>query len=149
MDAVRSACHEVAETCALFNLRRASRTITQLYESLMARSGLTGPQFGVLVALSLKEEWTLTALAGALLVDRTTLTRNLSLMEKAGLVKVKSGPDRRERRITMSSAGQGSLARAIPLWKKAQESVADVVGKERLSRLVSELKTVSALLAQH
>jgi DNA-binding MarR family transcriptional regulator len=147
MDAVRSACQEVAETCALFNLRRASRTITQLYESLMARSGLTGPQFGVLVALSLKEEWTLTALAGALLVDRTTLTRNLSLMAKAGLVKVKTGPDRRERRITMTSGGQSSLARALPLWKEAQGSVAEVLGKERLDRLVAELKTVSALLA--
>jgi DNA-binding MarR family transcriptional regulator len=148
MNALRSACEEVAQTCALFNLRKASRTITARYESLMARSGLTGPQFGVLVALFLKEEWTLTALAGALLVDRTTLTRNLSLMEKAGLVRVKTGPDRRERRITMTSAGQGALTRALPLWKKAQESVAEVLGKERLARLVGELKSVSALLAQ-
>jgi DNA-binding MarR family transcriptional regulator len=143
MDAFRSACEEVRESCALFTLRKASRIITQHYEKLMAKSGLTGPQFGVLVALSFDKEWTLTALAGALMLDRTTLTRNLGLLEKAGRVKVAIGPDRRERRITLTPAGRESLRKALPLWKEAQENVAGLLGRERLGRLVSELKAVS------
>jgi DNA-binding MarR family transcriptional regulator len=139
---------EIASTCALLNLRKASRAVAQVYERIMSRSGLTGPQFGALVAMSLKNEWTLTPLANALTIDRTTLTRNLALMEREGLIGIEVGADRRERVIRLTEKGERLLAKAIPLWRSAQNHVAAVLGKERLGNLVEELKQVSSALSE-
>jgi DNA-binding MarR family transcriptional regulator len=145
---VRGLSEEIASTCALLNLRKAARATAQIYERIMSRCGLTGPQFGALVAMSLKREWTLTPLAEALTIDRTTLTRNLALMEKQGLIQIGVGADRRERVITLTEQGQTILSRAIPLWRSAQDQVAAILGKERLGKLVEELKQVSSALSK-
>ena len=143
----RAACEEIARTCALFNLRKVSRAVSQIYEGLIGPSGITGPQFSALVAMSTRDEWTLTRLAEALTVDRTTMTRNLALMEKEGLVAIAAGPDRRERVISVTPKGRDSLARALPLWRRAQGRLARALGAQRLRRLVKILASASESLA--
>jgi DNA-binding MarR family transcriptional regulator len=130
---------KVGQVCACFNLRKAARAVTQLYEEMIRPSGLRGTQFALLVATKNLEPVTVKRLAKAMVMDRTTLTRDLKPLEKQGLLTVEVGEDRRERKVTLTLQGQQVLARALPLWEKAQARVEKGLGQERLQRLLTDL----------
>jgi DNA-binding MarR family transcriptional regulator len=93
-------------------------------------------QFTVLVMLSLRGAMTIGELAEAIGVERTTLTRNLALIERASWVKIEPGEDdARSRIITVTDAGRATLAKAFPGWHKAQEATAAAVGSNAVSAL--------------
>ncbi len=91
------------------------------------------------------EPVTVTRLAEATVTDRTTLTRNLKLLEKQGLIRVNSGNDRREREVTLTDQGRKAVAKAYPLWQKAQHKVVNSLGEERWQVLRQELSAVVSL----
>ena len=133
---------EIAKSCASFNLRKATRAITQLYGTALAASGLEGTQFSLLVALALNERAPLSRVAEKMVMDRTTLTRNLQPLVKKGWVTVEPGPDRRERYIALTRPGRAALERALPLWQGVQARVAAALGPQRLTALVGELNAL-------
>jgi DNA-binding MarR family transcriptional regulator len=91
---------------------------------------------------------TVNRLAEAMVMDRTTLTRNLKPLENQGLIQTVPGSDRREREITLTPTGESMLAKALPLWKKAQGQVQQDIGKDRFGRLLTDLQaTVEATQA--
>jgi DNA-binding MarR family transcriptional regulator len=121
---------EVASQCACFSLRKAARAVTQLYDKTLEPSGLRVTQFTLLVALSLSDQLTLSQVAERLVMDRTTLTRNVALLERDGLVKRERGPDRRERYLRVTLAGRRALEQALPLWRQAQAQVVRVISHD-------------------
>jgi DNA-binding MarR family transcriptional regulator len=136
---------KVGQVCACFNLRKAARAVTQLYEEMLRPSGLRGTQFALLVATKNLEPVTVKRLAKAMVMDRTTLTRDLKPLEKQGLLTVEVGEDRRERKVTLTLQGQQVLARALPLWEKAQARIEKGLGQERLQRLLTDLSAAVAV----
>jgi DNA-binding MarR family transcriptional regulator len=124
------------------NPRIAARAITQLYDAMMRQSGLRATQFSILGTTLLLGPVTVKRLARVTVTDRTTLTRNLKLLEKQGLIRIETGDDRREREVTLTNRGREVLARAHPIWKTAQVKVAKRFGRERLERLLSELSAL-------
>ena len=129
----------VANTCACFNLRKASRRVTQLYDEILQPSGLLATQFTLLVAIALAGSVTITHLAEELVMDRTTLTRNLKPLERQGLIEIAPGQDQRTRVVTLTASGREALVKAIPLWEQAQASVVEGLGQNRWSTLLSNL----------
>ena len=142
---LKSQCALVAASCAGGNLRRATRAITQFYAKILEPCGLEPTQFTMLTACSLAEAAPISALAEALVIDRTTLTRNFQLLEKQGFIKIARGTDRRERIVSLSLEGQSVLAKALPLWKKAQALVLAKMGQSRLDNLLKDLAAVVEL----
>lgn len=136
-----AAIREVGRRCACFNLRRVTRAVTQVYDEYLRPTGLRVTQFTVLVALRNLHQSTINQLADKLVVDRTTLTRNLRPLEEAGLVRTRPGEDRRVREIFLTSAGEEKLCEALPLWRDAQSQMRRALGRDRLERLLSDLST--------
>ncbi|HSB19617.1 MAG TPA: MarR family winged helix-turn-helix transcriptional regulator [Anaeromyxobacteraceae bacterium] len=141
-------CRLVASTCAATRIRQAARAVSQHYDAAMRRSGLVRTQFTVLVASTLggPEGVPMSALARVLVLDRTSLTRTLAPLEKAGLVRTTRGPsDSRVRLVKITAAGSRRLARALDLWEEAQASFQARAGAdwpethERLGRVVQAL----------
>lgn len=128
-----------AKSCAAANTRRASRAVSRFYGRFMAQTGLEPTQYSLLVACSLSGGQTVSRLADIFAMDRSALARNLALMEKRGLVKVKPGEDRRTRKVTLTAFGQSTLANALPHWREAQSAIEKKFGAERLRRLLAEL----------
>ena len=91
------------------------------------------------------EPVTVTRPADATVTDRTTLTRNLKLLEKRGLIRVQMGNDRREREVTLTARGREALASGLPLWQKAQTRVVQGLGEERWNALRKGLSAVVSL----
>jgi DNA-binding MarR family transcriptional regulator len=125
--------------CTCFNLRKATRAVTQMFDKAMRPIGLRATQF-TLLALSLAHgPVTVTKLADEMVADRTTLSRNLDPMEKSGLIKIEQGSDRRTRIVILTESGRRKLGEAYPLWKKTQEEIKEAMGMEKWSTLLSNV----------
>ena len=133
------------ELCNCLALRQAARHVTQFYDRFLASAGLRATQFGILAKLRRLGPMTISALAADLVMDRTTLGRNLQPLERQGLVAVVPGRrDRRSREIRLTEAGAERLRDAIEGWVKAQIGFEAVFGAQRSSELREILHAVSA-----
>jgi DNA-binding MarR family transcriptional regulator len=134
-----------ADGCACFNLRKAARAVTQLYDGFLQPSGLRATQFTILAALDQTGPRKLSVLADALVLDRTTLTRNLKPLQRDNLIESRTGDDRRVRELTITRTGKTRLAEALPLWHQAQKDMKLRIGAKTASALLDILqKTVTA-----
>jgi DNA-binding MarR family transcriptional regulator len=113
--------------------------VTQLYDDILRPSGLRDTQFSLLTAIWAFGKVSITELAKEVVMDRTTLTRNLNLLEREGLVRIQVGEDARVREVELTPAAQKKLAAAFPYWEKAQAQVTRKLGAERLDRLLGDL----------
>lgn len=135
----------MGKSCVCYNLRKASRTITRLYDEFLKPSGIHATQLTILLGTKILQPVTLKRLAKANLMDRTTLSRNLKPLEKSGLVKVEYGQDRRERIVALTDSGEEVLIKAYPLWEEAQKKIARGLNQKGLDALLSSLSDVVAL----
>lgn len=135
----------IAVNCACFNVRKAARAVTQLYDDILKPTGLRGTQFTLLSALSRQDKVGISQLADALVMERTTLTRNLRPLEKQGLVAVAEGSDRRTRAVMITAEGRKRLTESIPYWEQAQEIITQGLGSNGMKTLLDSISKVTAL----
>jgi DNA-binding MarR family transcriptional regulator len=138
----------MASDCPGFRLRQASRVIAKIYDDALRPVGLQLTQLPVLTALAVFGEAgaTMNALAQAVVMDRTTLTRNVRPLEKAGLLRVaRSAEDARARVVLLTRAGERTLEAAFPLWESAVKRVRATLGAEGLAELQARLDEVIAM----
>ena len=135
----------MARLCMCNSVRRASRALTNLYDAILAPSGLRVMQFSLLAHLASVDEATLMRLAEMRAIDRTTLTRNLMPLERDGLVTIVAGTDRRMRVVRITDAGRAAMQRAYPYWQMAQQQMITGLGGERFDALLGEMEALSAL----
>ena len=134
---------EIGNSCACFNLRRAARLVTQKFDRAFRDSDITANQFSILMASYNQESILLTKMAKTLGMERTTLSRNLSLLEGRKMVSIAMGADKRERRIAITNKGISLLERTLPLWQRAQNEVVESVGQEEWEELLTGLHKVA------
>ncbi len=145
VQSLRAQSNTVNATCADLNLRRAARAVTQMYDRFLAASNLQVTQFSLLVACAVAGPVPITTLAEKLVMDRTTLARNLKPLQTRGLVKVAKGDDRRVHVVALSDRGYSALAKALPLWHEAQTQMVKGFGQPRLSSLLQDLSALVRL----
>ncbi len=141
-DHLKRATAEVHETCLGMALRQASRAMTQRYDSAFSVAGIRSTQFSLLVALGQAPSVPLSRLAEALVMDRTTLTRNLAPLVRRGLAAESGAKDKRVRSYTLTARGQQLLARALPEWKSAHARILRALSKEDAAELRRILRVV-------
>jgi DNA-binding MarR family transcriptional regulator len=131
--------------CACGRLRRASRALTQLYDDVMAPSGLRVTQFSLLRMLARENRARISDLAQRLLLDRTALSRTLEPLAKRGLVSIVPGRDARTREVTLTRRGERAMRAAEPHWQRAQLRVASLLGAGKLESLLTALGEIETL----
>jgi DNA-binding MarR family transcriptional regulator len=127
--------------CTCFNLRKATRAVTQLYDEALRPSGLRATQFSLLTVVGAFGRVSITDLAEEAVMDRTTLTRNLSVLEQAGLIRIEPGEDARVREVSLTPAAVEKLAQARSCWDKAQAHMTDALGAQRMKRIMADLSS--------
>ncbi len=135
----------IAWQCTCFNVRRAARAVSQIYDDALEPCGLRINQFSLLGAVESTGPTTVSDLAHLLELDRTTLTRNLKTLEKSGLIAISPGQDRRERLVAATPDGIDLMARAKPLWRAAQDRIIAELGAERWRRITDDLDALSMI----
>jgi DNA-binding MarR family transcriptional regulator len=148
MDHFSRAARTIAQECSCARIRQASRFVTRIYDEHLKPTGLQDSQLSVLVGVAMFGEAgaRIGPLARALVLDRTTLTRNVGPLSKAGYLKVsRSRSDGRSRVITLTRSGERLIERAFPLWQQAQASIAQALGPRSLQSLGAALGPVIKL----
>ena len=134
-------CMEFGHTCVVYNLRRTSRAITQLYEEHLKPSGLLPTQFTLLAAVKVMGPVQMSKIADELILDRSTLTRNIRLLEKNGFLLISPlKGDQRIREINITSIGLNKLKEAVPYWQEAQNLITKMLTNTRVDRMLNDLR---------
>ena len=133
-----------ALSCMCASFRRASRVLTQHYDTALRPLALRATQFTLLQALSQAGDVSQRMLGKILAIDSTTLTRTLAIMGRRGWIASRSGKDRRERWLSLSEIGRAEFKRARPHWEKVQQGLRARLGNKRWNELLNLTNEVTA-----
>lgn len=140
----RPELQEVASGCACRRLRGAARAVTRIYDDALRPTGLRTTQFTLLTAAELGGGALISELADALALERTSVTRELKLLEERGFVSITPGEDRRSRVVELTKAGRRALAAAYPRWREAQARVLKNTHRADWSELAGRIAALEA-----
>ena len=139
----------VSPACTCLRLRKAARRMTQIYDQHLQPFGLTVTQFSLLGHIRTFDGMSIGALAGKLITDPTTLTRNLRPLERRALLVLAHDPnDRRSRRLHLTDKGREAYVTAKPAWAKAQMEIEQMLGAQAAIALNASLDHMLEHLAQ-
>ncbi|ANY85870.1 MULTISPECIES: MarR family winged helix-turn-helix transcriptional regulator [Pseudomonas] len=129
--------------CICTHLRRAARGVSRHYDEALAGFGVNVAQFSLLRHLQRLDRPSITTLAEAMGLDRSTLGRNLRVLEAEGLVKLADGDDQRNRVVLLSAAGEALLRAALPAWEQAQRQLVERLGEGQRDALIGLLERLA------
>jgi len=136
----------IAELCNCAAVRAAARHVSQSYDQFLAPSGLRTSQFSILARLKRLGPLGINALAEHMVMDRTTLGRNILPLQRDGLISVRpAASDRRARELHLTKAGENRLQAARKCWSAAQGRFEAAFGAKRSADLRKTLQAVAAL----
>jgi len=135
-------------SCAAFNFRRTARAVTRLYDLGLAPCGLRATQFAILTAIAKFHPVAISRIGEILILDQTTLTRSLRLLQKQGFLEISPRSVRRQRFLNLTDSGAKALAVAVPLWRKVQAQFLADLGGDAWSVLRNELERLAGMAVQ-
>jgi DNA-binding MarR family transcriptional regulator len=134
-----------AEDCNCFAVRSAARHVTQFYDQFLAPCGLRTTQFSILSKIRRLGPLTINALAEKMVMDRTTLGRNILPLERDGLIRIEAAAsDRRAKELRLTKAGEKRLEAGCRGWAAAQAQFEAAFGSKRAAELRTMLRAVTA-----
>jgi DNA-binding MarR family transcriptional regulator len=135
----------VRDTCLCLRVQRASRAIGRMFDDAFRPYGLTNFQFSLLMMLNRPSPPTIGTLAENLAMDRTTVTANLKLLERRGLLAVRRDDnDSRVKLVTLTSAGRSLLAKCVERWQAANDAMRTRVSANELGSLYANLDAIAS-----
>jgi DNA-binding MarR family transcriptional regulator len=131
--------------CNTTALRKATRRVSQLYDSVLAPTGLRSTQRSILVSIARFGSPTLGQLAASLVLDRSALGHNLRPLEREGFIVLDVDPDdRRSRLAKLTQKGASKLRETVGLWQAAQERFENKFGIAKAKALREALAVIAA-----
>jgi DNA-binding MarR family transcriptional regulator len=132
------------ESCNCLVVRQAARYLTQFYDQYLAHSGLRTTQYAILAKLERMGPLTIGALADAMVMDRTTLGRNIKPLVRERLIAIGEGrSDRRRKVLRVTATGVKRVRAAEKAWGEAQDRFEAVYGRAKAESLREMLRAVT------
>jgi len=116
--------------------------MTALYDEMLAPAGVNLAQYSLMRNIASCGPVSLTELAARVELDRSTVGRNVKVLEKMGLVAAAPGADQREQALSLTERGASTLKQATPLWQAAQDRVEALLGPDGTERLEALLQAL-------
>jgi DNA-binding MarR family transcriptional regulator len=133
--------------CYAFRAHRFERRVSAIYDAALAAIGITARQFNLLSQVAHTPGLAMAQMARRVLVDPTTLTRNLKpLIEKGWLRLEADSEDARAKKIFPTARGLAKLRAALPYWRAAQVEVTAALGAREADQLRGALEKSAQLL---
>lgn len=125
---LRTDAQHVTEHCIGVNIRAAARRITQFMDAQLRATGLSFAQFGLMAQIAVAHDDTIGGLAAALGLDQSTLSRNLRVLERDGMVEIVTAEqDLRRRAVWLTERGARRLDKAMPVWRSAHAALSEQI----------------------
>lgn len=124
--------------------------MTQFYDKLLQPTGLKVTQYSMLANIDLQQAVSISRLGEILLLDQTTITRNINLLKRNGYVDLTRDPqDARAKVITLTEKGVEKLNEAAPIWQDVQERIINDIGLENYNDFYETLKTIQKIIQSY
>jgi DNA-binding MarR family transcriptional regulator len=134
--------------CACFDLRRATRAVSRMYDDFLRDAGLNITQFALLRLICAKKELSISTLGRYMVMDRTSITRALAPLERDGLIHSRPGADKRIRIVSVTNKGRKLVEDAEPKWCQAQEALLETIGVDRWRAMSTVLRDTTRMVRQ-
>lgn len=128
--------------CICTNLRLAARRLSTAYDAALAPLNINIAQYFLLRTIGEQDSLSLTRLGELAELERSTVGRNVRVLERMDLVVTERGEsDQREALVSLTSGGRSLLKKALPIWQESQKRIERRLGTH-------ELKALTNLLAE-
>jgi DNA-binding MarR family transcriptional regulator len=141
-----TARNELLAECACFDLRKAARAVSRMYDDFLRDAGVNITQFAQLRLIRTEKEISVSTLSRYMVMDRTSITRALAPLERDGLINSRPGADKRIRIVSLTKKGFKLVEDAEPKWRRAQETLMEAIGADRWSAMRSVLRNTTRLV---
>ena len=133
------------ELCNCFILRKGASNLTFIYDKALSRSGIRVTQYALLKYIYLLSSPNLKQLATALNQNRSTVGRNIKILERIKLVSLKVGKDKRQIEIILTEHGINTLHKARKAWEVMNKTISSKLGKEKQQQLIELMNDIKAI----
>src|ERR1700745_1620768 len=121
--------NELLTECACFDLRRATRAVSRMYDDFLRDAGLNITQRSRLRLICVEKELSISTLGRYMVMERTSITRALAPLERDGLIHSRAGADKRIRIVSVTNKGRKLVEDAEPKWREAQVALIETIGE--------------------
>ncbi len=130
--------------CVCAAIRKAGRILTRKYDRYLRPTGLKITQFSMLANIARNPGITVSELSRLLLMQQTTVSRNLQVLEKSHFIRLEpEATDSRVKRVRVTDMGMKRMDEARPFWKEAQQEMTQILGKKGLQALLMSLEKIA------
>jgi len=138
---------DYVQICLCSNLRKTSRVVTQLYDKLLIPTGLKITQYAMLVNINRRKDISISKLGEVMLLDQTTVTRNVNILKKSGFAKItKDKNDSRTKIVSITDLGIKKIKEATPIWLQIQKKIINDISIEKYKDFLKTLKNIQELI---
>jgi DNA-binding MarR family transcriptional regulator len=130
--------------CACFDLRKATRAVSRLYDDCLRPLDLNITQYSLLRVIEGTPQIAVSTLD--MVMERTSITRALAPLERDGLIHSRAGSDKRTRIVSLTKKGSRLIANAKPHWEEAQKTFLDLIGDKRWTAMRGLLRDTTRLV---
>jgi len=138
--------NELLTECACFDLRRATRAVSRMYDEFLRDAGLNITQFSMLRLICAEKKLSISTLSRYMVMERTSITRAIAPLERDGLIHSRPGTDKRIRVVSVSNKGRRLVEDAEPKWRQAQEALLDTIGEDRWRAMSTLLRDTTRMV---
>ena len=126
-DGVRETAREIARECVGARVRMLNRLVSRIYDEQIRPHGLKFSQMNILTVVTLHGPVQPVEVARILSLEKSTLSRNVSLMEANGWLETLPGRGNAQL-LRVTAEGRRLLKKAAPGWRRAQKRVVSLLG---------------------
>lgn len=128
------------DLCLVLNTRMAARAVTRRADRKLRPFGVTATQFNILAALQKRAARSVTEMADTLAMERTTLSRNLDLVERKGLITTHGAEHGNGRVGSLTPTGEQLVDAIAPVWRQSQQDLRSGLDENALHALIATLR---------
>ena len=138
--------NELLTECACFDLRKATRAVSRMYDDFLRDAGVNVTQFSLLRLIRTEKEISVSTLGRYMVMDRTSITRALAPLDRDSLINSRPGADKRMRIVSLTQKGLKLVEDAEPKWRRAQQALMEALGEDRWSAMRSLLRDTTRMV---
>jgi DNA-binding MarR family transcriptional regulator len=131
--------------CLVLNTRMAARAVTRRYDQKLRPFGVTAAQFSILSSVARRPDRSVTEMAQSIAMERSTLSRNMDLLERKKLVRCQEADKGNGRLCSLTEEGRVLLDKLLPEWRKMQDEMREMLSVPDMGSMVEVLQKLANL----
>lgn len=121
--------------CVNAKLRKLHRLLNSAYQQKINPFGLRGSMLSILFIIGKRKDVNQKMIADALVLDQSTISRDLRKLVQKGWVVISKGADSRNSQLALTDLGYQLLEEVTPVWEALQAKITTLLGEYNIQQI--------------